>query len=687
MSNVHRAGLLAGIVWALAGSSSHAVDQKDIDKAIDAGVMALRRLQTEDGTWPSYEKGGFHRFGPSRIDDTSIGATALAGLTLLECGAKADDKDVFRAADAVRKASLTLTYNYSICLAILFLDRLGDANDVSLIESLTVRLLASQTSTGGWSYRSPQISDEEVRRLQGKLGERKELVGRAQPPRAGGVKRTVKDLPQEIQHQLAMLKRMNGMVMEMGADNSNTQFASLALWVARRHGLPVETALKRVDARFRTMQHEDGGWGYFDPNTKMSRGPMGRSTASMTCAGLLGLAVADGAVSESARQHNPRAKPPRDINKDTRVRRGLMALSTTIGRPVEKKEGRRTGRSAAIPQIGGRSYYFLWSLERVAVALDLKTIGKKDWYSWGAEILLNNQQPDGSWQGDYAQCGADTCFALLFLKRANLARDLTTQLAGRVQDPGEHVLKRGEIREGIAKDPSGALASGVEVKNAKPSRDGQYPAEVMKDEQSQPLTKKQEPQSLTKKREPQPITKSDPPSLPPPPVKARADKPAAEDSTLSPAARMAADLATSPSSRFSLLLHNYRIGKGAEFTEALGLAIPQLSGDSQRKVRETLADRLTRMKESTLKDYLSDDVLEIRVAAARACANKGSKSLIPNLIPLLRDTRGGVAEAAHQALKDLSGQDFGPKGNASRDERVQASQQWSDWWKKQESKK
>ena len=47
-----------------------------------------------------------------------------------------------------------------------------------------------------------------------------------------------------------------------GDDNSNTQFATLALWVARRHGLPVDHALARIDSRFRHSQGADGGWGY-----------------------------------------------------------------------------------------------------------------------------------------------------------------------------------------------------------------------------------------------------------------------------------------------------------------------------------------------------------------------------------------------------------------------------------------
>jgi hypothetical protein len=392
---------------------------------------------------------------------------------------------------------------------------------------------------------------------------------------------------------------------------------------------------------------------------------------------LLGLAVADGKVTENARERNPHAKLTRDINRDPQIRKGLLALGMTIGRPVEKQEGRKAGPAAAIPQIGGRSYYFLWSLERVAVALDLKTIGKKDWYAWGAEILLDNQQADGSWQGNYAECGADTCFALLFLKRANLVPDLTNQLTGRIQDPGERVLKGGEIREGIARERTDELKSGVEGKEAKTSVDGQYPAEVAKKQERPPITKKQDSSPITKQdREPQPPSYTT--------EKPRTPKPAAEDAAFSPTARMAADLAKSSGSEFKLLLHNYRVGKGAEFTEVLGLAIPQMSGERQQRAREALAERLTRMKDTTLEKYLGDEVLEIRIAAARACALKGSKSLIPRLIPLLRETRGGVDEAAHQALKELTGQDFGPKANASREERFQASRQWTEWWNKQE---
>jgi len=51
---------------------------------------------------------------------------------------------VQNAADAVRKDALRLTHNYSISTSLLFLDRLGDPQDVPFIESLAVRLLAAR---------------------------------------------------------------------------------------------------------------------------------------------------------------------------------------------------------------------------------------------------------------------------------------------------------------------------------------------------------------------------------------------------------------------------------------------------------------------------------------------------------------------------------------------------------------
>jgi hypothetical protein len=80
---------------------------------VDRGVAYLKSEQGRDGRWVHSE----------------IGATARAGLALLECGVAADDPSVASAAKAIRGEAPTVTQTYSIALSIIFLDRLGDAED------------------------------------------------------------------------------------------------------------------------------------------------------------------------------------------------------------------------------------------------------------------------------------------------------------------------------------------------------------------------------------------------------------------------------------------------------------------------------------------------------------------------------------------------------------------------------
>ncbi len=603
---MRRALALALTVLAATGSAARAVDQDAIDKAVERGVAYLR------GAAPN----GYDAAHPA-------GATALAGLTLLECGVAPDDKTVQAAAAAVREASITQNQTYALALGILFLDRLGDPDDVPVIESMTVRLLAGQNAGGGWTYTCPSIPDSEVRRLTTHLRQQTELIGRREPPKErvqdkdkndAPKRRTFKDLPREVREQLVLINRMAGLQPTgMAGDNSNTQFATVALWVARRHGLPVDRALGRINLRYRVSQNADGGWAYVPTTDPRGALGMNASTATMTCAGLLGLTAAQGVVADEAKD---KGKPGPDLGKDRPLKAALMLLSTAIGNPAGGRPA--DGAAREVPNVGGKTYYFLWSLERVAVALDLDTIGGKDWYGWGSEVVVANQAANGSWQGEYAPT-VDTCFALLFLRRANLTTDLTADLKGKLRDPGAITLKAG----GVGGDAlQGALKSGLESRDSSVHR----------------------------------IT----------------GPPAAEDTE---GARMARELAQAAAGRRDELLEKYRDGKGVAYTEALAGAIPQLAGEARRQARDALADRLTRMKPDTLLRYFRDADAEIRRAAALAAAQRSAKTLIPDLIPLLDDAEPSVARAAHAALKDLTGEQLGPTAS-----------EWKAWWDKQDRK-
>jgi hypothetical protein len=191
-------------------------------------------------------------------------------------------------------------------------------------------------------------------------------------------------------------------------DNSNTQFAILALWAAQRHEVPMERTLMLIAHRFVTSQNKDGSWDY--------RYKFGGSNAyrpAMTAVGLLGLAVGHGL-------NNRDAEGKAQGLQDPRILGGFVALNRHVGKP--------TGQWQNHEMV---NLYVLWSIERVAVLYNLASFGEKDWYRWGAEILVANQQPRGNWDhGGYhgASPVIDTCFALLFLKRANLVEDLTGRL-------------------------------------------------------------------------------------------------------------------------------------------------------------------------------------------------------------------------------------------------------------------
>jgi hypothetical protein len=319
-----------------------------------------------------------------------------------------------------------------------------------------------------------------------------------------------------------------------------------------------------------------------------------------------------------------------DINKDENLSRALAALSTAVDHPCGDLKDEK------IPRAAGKSYYFLWSLERVCVALDLETLDKKDWYAWGAEILLANQTGQGGWTGEFADCGADTCFALLFLKRSNLARDLTAGIKGKVKDPTEAALRAGGIGgEGLKKGPA-RLKPAIEDKNEKPAPERVRPGD----------TKVTRPD-----KEP-----------------GTGGKPSGDSSS----ARLADELVKAPAAEQGALLQKLQDTKGVENTEALAFAIPRLEGEAQQKAREALTARLTRLKPESLIKYIEDEEPEIRRAAALACAAKKLKAAVPKLIPRLRDREDVVARAAHAALKDLSGMDLGIM-----------PADWEAWWKKQ----
>ncbi len=427
-------------------------EQEKVNKAIEKGIAYLEKNQNHAGSW-----------------GLRLGLCALPGLTLLECGVPADDSRVQKAVRHVRQVIPRLDKTYDLSLAILFLDRLGDPRDKKLIQTCALRLVAGQSPGGGWVYVCPILTAEEEKKLltflqqtrptsaldlfvqgsdgtsppgliaqgpQSSLGkttsdgsiDSKLLPDDSTSPRDSTpitkkpidpktYQKALDRLPANLRKLPALQPpaKAHNLPRSDAADNSNTHFAILGLWAASRHDLPLQRPLALLAQRFRKSAAASGGWGY----RYALPTPNGAVTSSMTGVGLLGLAVGLGLAADHASR-------PRDGGRieDPAVEKGFKALAGFIGKPLGWKKPRAKNRT----QI---NLYFLWATERVGVLFQRRHIDGKDWYSWGIELLLDHQREDGSWTAaGYPGSSpiTDTCFALLFLKRANLAKDLTKKL-------------------------------------------------------------------------------------------------------------------------------------------------------------------------------------------------------------------------------------------------------------------
>jgi hypothetical protein len=613
-------------------SATFAATPKEIDAAIKKGTEALKAKYA----------GGMGVAPVVGPDDAGhgIGSTCLAGLALLEAGVPVADPAIKTITGMVRGAAYRQTKTYQVSLCLMYLDRLGDPTDVPLIQALAVRLLVGQNSQGGWGYDSiGEVTKGDEERL------------RAMKPGAAG-----KLHPDVEEYAKSLMGRRGGATA--GAigidDNSNTQFAVLAVWLARKHGVPVDNALDLIERRFVASQLRNGNWSYTGP-AAAGGGVATPGSPSMYCAGLISLATGvarrdekkperkeelktDPGKEPPKKSDDPFFNPPKKDAKEppkkkesrplTATDRAIQAAFTGLG--AHLAESAQAGRGAlAITrqgQLGGHGrhdLYFCWSLERVGVIYGVEKIGGVDWYEAGAHSLVHTQSPDGSWNISYG-AEVDTSFAVLFLCRSNLARDLS----GKVQKETATEMKAGTI-------------PGLETKQTEP---------------------------VAGTTNPNPAA---PPIVLPGP-------------TGSQAAVMVGELLRAPEKDWSKVLEKLRDSKGTVHTQALLGAVSRLEGDRRKAAREALAERLTRMNAATLREMVKYEDPELRRAAVLAMAMKDDKAHIPDLIAAILDEEDMVVRAARAGLKSLTnGEDFGPAANAPAGEKLLAERAWKAWLGKQ----
>lgn len=190
-----------------------------------------------------------------------------------------------------------------------------------------------------------------------------------------------------------------------GGDNSNSQFAVLALYEAQTVGARVSHATwKRAAGYWRSTQNGDGSWGYV---------PGDVGTGSMTCAGIGGLAISSAAMeSGDAEVLGGRVICCRPQNQDDALERGIGWLADHFSVTSNPR-----------PPGAGQSvlYYYLYGLERAGRLTARRFIGQHDWYREGADFLVHDQDTlshywKGSWHAE-RNPHVSTALALLFLSK------------------------------------------------------------------------------------------------------------------------------------------------------------------------------------------------------------------------------------------------------------------------------
>ena len=199
-------------------------------------------------------------------------------------------------------------------------------------------------------------------------------------------------------------------------DASNDQYGVLGMWAAARNGLPVPDAYwTAVMRHWKQHQNADGGWGYHAgaPYVQFaSRGYYGNGTQeTMAVGGLATLYICVDNLPSSSAVLNCQGG-----QQDPAIDRALQWMNNNFAQTVQYPD----------QALLSWYFYYMYGVERAALASGYKYFGGVDWYRTGIASLLRYQQNNGSFyaQGILNDAGpvigqvvSKSAFALLFMIR------------------------------------------------------------------------------------------------------------------------------------------------------------------------------------------------------------------------------------------------------------------------------
>ncbi len=299
--------------------------------------------------------------------------------------------------------------NYSVGIAILFLCELDAKRHATEIGILLDALLRRQQAGGGWSYATYKTGD-----------------------------------------------------------TSQTQYAVLALWMARRTNVAVPREIvERVCGWLLRTQDPGGAWGYQgnDPGrfgdrvrqreVRLSLAAAGLSSTYI-CAEMLGFVRGPQQQQQTRTRRIPAAL--REVGA-SREKRATVSEAIPDGLIHQSlRDGNQWFAQNYKIQSTVYQHYYMYALERYMSFREYAERSQDPepvWYNEGVDYLADSQDGDGHWQSSQAGPIIDSAFAILFLLRSTQATIGKADLSGRVRG-GKHLPS--DVSQ-IAIDQAGQVVS------------------------------------------------------------------------------------------------------------------------------------------------------------------------------------------------------------------------------------
>jgi hypothetical protein len=385
------------------------VEQGRIDAAITKGV--------------AYLKGQAGSLRKMKHVDREMQEDELVLWTLVHAGVRESDpvfQDLFK-----KMMERKLEATYCVALQAMILEEVNRVKYQWRIKQCAQFLVDNQAQNGQWTYGEPTIYADDVPSDSG----REDVKSGTEAKDRGKVREFLmpgERVKPEVKNKTKVEKKKDG---PGGGDNSNTQYAALGMRACHDAGiiLPDAVVEKAIGWYRQSQKGTDGPRQKFDvkdsldaPINPGASGVMDRIDAepqgwcygqhehkaygSMTAGSVGGLAI------WLYIKDNDGGKKKRSWRKDKDVQEGLAWLAhyfSVTYNPGPYEHGDQAENSQH------QYEYYLYALERAGMLYGIENLGAHWWYPEGAKVLLDKQGADGKWNNV-----VDTCFAILFLKRA-----------------------------------------------------------------------------------------------------------------------------------------------------------------------------------------------------------------------------------------------------------------------------